>query len=379
MAQQIQPITPRIRFTNPDGSLTREGFQVLQAVRSMIEGEEGSGVAGLDALTQSATETEGLIGGLSGRVAGVSGRLSRARGNIDAGDGLLAAVMARVASLAGRIARSSTLTSRFLEAVAALSGSGVMVKTGAETAAVRSIAGTAPVTVTDGDGVAGNPTIAVSAATDAASGIVELATNAETQTGTDTVRAVTPAGLSSRAASSTATGLVELATDAETITGTDTARALTPANLAAWMANGQLKFPATVNPSSDPNTLDDYEEGTFTPTIIGTTTAGTGTYDIQSGIYTKVGRVVHYQISLRWSAHTGTGGLRIEGLPFTADSNSPGLIYYALLDYTSPPQAMVNGTTTQILVRQAASGADANDIPMDTSATFFVSGSYVAA
>jgi hypothetical protein len=72
-----------------------------------------------------------------------------------------------------------------------------------------------------------------------AAGIVELATTAEATTGTDTARAVTPAGLAAAAtthvaaASTTVAGKVELATNAETITGTDTDRAVTPAGLAA--------------------------------------------------------------------------------------------------------------------------------------------------
>lgn len=74
------------------------------------------------------------------------------------------------------------------------------------------------------------------AASTTASGIVELATNAETQTGTDTARAVTPAGLASVTATETRAGLVELATTAEVQTGTDTARAVTPAGLAARTA-----------------------------------------------------------------------------------------------------------------------------------------------
>lgn len=74
---------------------------------------------------------------------------------------------------------------------------------------------------------------AVSAATDTAAGIVELATNAEAQAGTDTARAVTPAGLASVTATETRAGLIELATSAEAQTGTDTARAITPATMKA--------------------------------------------------------------------------------------------------------------------------------------------------
>lgn len=78
------------------------------------------------------------------------------------------------------------------------------------------------------------------AASDTQAGIVELATTAETQAGTDTARAVTPAGLKGtldgRTASETATGLIELATAGEVSAGTDAARAVTPATLAPLLA-----------------------------------------------------------------------------------------------------------------------------------------------
>ena len=57
------------------------------------------------------------------------------------------------------------------------------------------------------------PTVADASTT--VKGVVELATDAETQTGTDSVRAITPSNLSSRTATETRTGVVELATDAE--------------------------------------------------------------------------------------------------------------------------------------------------------------------
>ena len=50
-----------------------------------------------------------------------------------------------------------------------------------------------------------------------------------------------------------------------------------------------ITFPATQSASSDANTLDDYEEGTWTPNIAGITVVGTFS---SSGIYTKVGRMI---------------------------------------------------------------------------------------
>jgi hypothetical protein len=76
---------------------------------------------------------------------------------------------------------------------------------------------------------------------------------------------------------------------------------------------GQIKFPATQNPSSDVNTLDDYEEGTWTPSV-----GGTATYITQVGQYTKIGRVVYVRLSMQISV-IGTGDTtNISGLPFTS-------------------------------------------------------------
>lgn len=84
--------------------------------------------------------------------------------------------------------------------------------------------------------VAFSSVLAPGAATDAAKGIVELATIAETQTGTDAERAVTPAGLSARTATEDRIGLIELATLAEVLAGAAGTPAVTPATLSARTA-----------------------------------------------------------------------------------------------------------------------------------------------
>ncbi|WP_072389912.1 hypothetical protein [Hyphomicrobium sp. CS1GBMeth3] len=72
----------------------------------------------------------------------------------------------------------------------------------------------------------------VDLATDAAPGIVELATNSEAQAKTDTARAITPANLAALGATEAFSGIVELATAAETAAGTDSVRAVHPAGAA---------------------------------------------------------------------------------------------------------------------------------------------------
>ena len=84
-------------------------------------------------------------------------------------------------------------------------------------------------------------------------------------------------------------------------------------------SGGGVSFPATASASSDANTLDDYEEGVWSPTITatsGTLTSATST----DGVYTKIGNVVHARVFVSiTNAGTGSGSLRLT-LPITASS-----------------------------------------------------------
>lgn len=79
------------------------------------------------------------------------------------------------------------------------------------------------------------------------------------------------------------------------------------------LTGGQITFPATQSASADANTLDDYEEGSWTPAL---TTPGTATYSLQTGRYIKIGKLVFIQGQLGISA-IGTGnGSEVKGLPY---------------------------------------------------------------
>ena len=60
---------------------------------------------------------------------------------------------------------------------------------------------------------------------------------------------------------------------------------------------------------------------TFTPAVEGFTTPGVGTYIIQSGRATRHGALVAFTLRVKWSAHTGSGGLVVTGLPYIANSD----------------------------------------------------------
>jgi hypothetical protein len=134
------------------------------------------------------------------------------------------------------------------------------------------------------------------------------------------------------------------------------------------------------------NALNDYEEGTFTPTIVGATTAGTGTYITQTGRYTKIGNCVRIEIYMHWSAHTGTGAMRISGLPFTSlnvtTSSPPMTMYVANIAMTASnyPQSYVNPNSTQVIITQApVGGGAATTVPVDTAGVIIIAGVYETA
>ena len=90
-----------------------------------------------------------------------------------------------------------------------------------------------------------------------------------------------------------------------------------------YVNSGQLKFPATQVASSDSNTLDDYEEGTWTPTFVFATPGSGATYTTQLGWYTKIGNIVICQALVQLSNKgTGAGITFVGGLPFSTPATA---------------------------------------------------------
>ena len=143
-----------------------------------------------------------------------------------------------------------------------------------------------------------------------------------------------------------------------------------------------IDFSATAGTGTS-ELLDDYEEGAWTPVVTGSTSAGTGTYINQIGLYTKVGRVVHFQCWLQVSAHTGTGVTLINGLPFTSNaSNAKGtanLNYFANLTISASNTAglqVANGQTYLVLKEFPVGGGVAGSVAIDPNMQINFSGSY---
>ena len=84
-----------------------------------------------------------------------------------------------------------------------------------------------------------------------------------------------------------------------------------------------IKFPATQVASSDDNTLDDYEVGTFTPVLGGAGGTSGQSYGLQGGNYVKIGDRVFIDANTGLSTKgTITGNVQVSGLPFTSKSGA---------------------------------------------------------
>jgi hypothetical protein len=140
-------------------------------------------------------------------------------------------------------------------------------------------------------------------------------------------------------------------------------------------AGGGIQFPATQIASADANTLDDYEEGTWTPTI-----TGVSTYTTQNAVYTKIGKFVTVYGEIDATDPGGLAAFDIASLPFAIQSTVvcyPVGNVFPVIGWTSNATALIlQGTPgfTKARVYWLSSGAtNYNNITSsDLAATFNV-------
>lgn len=166
---------------------------------------------------------------------------------------------------------------------------------------------------------------------------------------------------------------------APTFSGSYTLGGTPTVSSALNLTSGQITFPASQNASANANTLDDYEEGVWTPSV-----GGTATYTTQAGYYTKIGRMVCIHGTLVITS-IGTGSqTTISGLPFTtanttfqpltvAKTASLALSVTAIQAVTG-----VSGTDFFLYSRTAAATADAINNVLGNSSEVSVNGCYQA-
>lgn len=146
-----------------------------------------------------------------------------------------------------------------------------------------------------------------------------------------------------------------------------------------------ITFPATQSASTDANTLDDYEEGSWTPSIAGTSIVmGSG----NAGSYTKIGRMVFFQAFVILSSGTPTGA-QITGLPFVTPNsdnsnyamgvsmfNNSGIAFPASKTY---PSFYVNRSSSSIFMEASGSSQPSAGLTLSSSFSIYVAGCYISA
>lgn len=129
-------------------------------------------------------------------------------------------------------------------------------------------------------------------------------------------------------------------------------------------AAGQLTFPSTQNASSNANTLDDYEEGTWTPVLGGFGGTSGQSYTVQQGEYVKIGQLCLLTARLTLSNKgTITGSVVVSGFPFTtfngaAASAGAAIPYFSAFatSYASIGAIVFPNATLAVLQAVAAGG-----------------------
>ena len=143
-------------------------------------------------------------------------------------------------------------------------------------------------------------------------------------------------------------------------------------NLVIGTAGKGIDFSATSSGSGTMTSelLADYEEGTFTPTLSGSSGDPTSTYSTQVGYYTKIGNVVNIYLQLFTSSYTGgSGTLQIKGLPFAAPNGARFSINTVRITFGAVAIqicAGVDGASTTMYFDESNSGL--NDTVLSLSA-----------
>jgi hypothetical protein len=118
-----------------------------------------------------------------------------------------------------------------------------------------------------------------------------------------------------------------------------------------------ITFPATQSASTDANTLDDYEEGTWTPLLKGSTSGSASVAG--NGYYTKIGWQVTLQIVyINVSTASLTGDLSITGAPFSSTYRSAGacLPYNMNFSTGTSPSLFIDGANIYLLAGITSAG-----------------------
>jgi len=134
-----------------------------------------------------------------------------------------------------------------------------------------------------------------------------------------------------------------------------------------------IQFPATAVPSADANTLDDYEEGSWTPSITGSVSNPTVGYVGRSGFYIKIGKFVwcYFDVLLS-STSGGSGTIVLSGLPFSSNGGSAIISYAQSFTSFAPRGGLLSGQSVLLTIQDSATTQGYSSIGQLTNSSYLI-------
>jgi hypothetical protein len=171
---------------------------------------------------------------------------------------------------------------------------------------------------------------------------------------------------------------------ANTLTGTALASSVVTSSLTSVGTLNNLTTSGTTTvpnvkisgtASADVNTLDYYEEGTWTPTLVGSTVSN-GTI---TGRYTRIGNTVTIAFFLTGVTISGTPTAEVSGLPFASGSRCIAPVYHAnafgfgyILAYTTSGSSSIRFSNVQTATATDVSPTTGSNKGIQFSLTYFI-------
>jgi hypothetical protein len=199
----------------------------------------------------------------------------------------------------------------------------------------------------------------INAITTGSGGVITTADNSgnlNLQSGGTTVAAVTSSGVA-------VTGTLSASTTGQVGT------TLGVGNATPSASGAGITFPATQSASTDANTLDDYEEGTWTPTDA----SGAGlSLPTKNCFYRKVGKICHVYGVIQWAANASGLTAKLGSLPYTVASGTNGFSTAVTLTSTGVVgNFFFNQSDTTVSLSNFASGAVVTNATMSGNYAYF--------
>jgi len=150
------------------------------------------------------------------------------------------------------------------------------------------------------------------------------------------------------------------------------------------LTGGQIAFPGTAVPSADVNTLDDYEEGTWTPDLQFGGAKVDIVYGIQAGTYTVCGNRLFFSSRITLTSKgSSTGNAQIHGLPVLVGSgdgaNNKFSAYISSITFANALSCHSATETTHIHLREVSEAgvvSSLTDENFANNSTIYIAGSY---